>query len=301
MHLDGILLPIPTPLRDDAIDLVQLRANIRRYLTTGARGIVALGSSGEAPLLDDDESDRAIEAAREAVPAHFVLVAGTGRESTRAAIAATNRAARAGADAALVRTPSYFKSQMSSDVFVAHYTAVADASPIPILLYNVTIFTSVNLLPAAVARLAEHPNIAGMKESGSDIVQIAELVAVTPDAFRIFAGSAPAFYPALCAGAAGGILALATVVPEVMVRMVALVRQGRHDEARLLQQRVTSLAKLVTTAHGITGLKAAAALAGYPAGPPRPPLLPATARLADEIARELSLVTALTTEKVENA
>jgi 4-hydroxy-2-oxoglutarate aldolase len=300
MQLDGILLPVPTPLRDGALDPIQLRANIERYLTTGVRGIVALGSSGEAPLLDEPESDRVIEAAREAVPRRHVLVAGTGRESTRATIDATRRAARAGADLVLVRTPSYFKSQMTTDVFVAHYTAVADASPVPVLLYNVTIFTGVNLLPAAVARLAEHPNIVGMKESGGDLTQVAELVAVTPDGFRLFSGSATAFYPSLASGAAGGILGIACVIPELMVRMVALVRASRHEEARLLQQRVSPLAKLVT-ANGIGGLKAAAALAGYPSGAPRPPLLPAPANVVDGLSRELGLVAALTAENVEGA
>jgi 4-hydroxy-2-oxoglutarate aldolase len=170
---------------------------------------------------------------------------------------------------------------------------------VPVLLYNVTVFTGVNLLPAAVARLAEHPNIAGMKESGGDITQIAEIVAVTPDKFRLFAGSATAFYPALCAGASGAILALATVVPELAVRMTELVRAGRHDEARLLQQRITPLARLVTTRFGIAGLKAAAALAGYPSGMPRPPLLPLASDAHDEIARELSLLSELTAQRVE--
>ncbi len=228
--------------------------------------------------MDDEESDRAIGAAREVTPRHQLLIAGTGRESTRATIEATKRAAGEGADAVLVRTPSYFKSQMTSDVFVAHYTAVADASPVPVLLYNVTVFTGVNLLPAAVARLAAHPNIAGMKESGGDIAQVGELVATTPERFQVLAGSATTLYAALSAGARGGILALACVVPELMVRMVDLVRQARHDEARTLQQHIATLAKLVTSVHGIPGLKAAAKLAGYPSGAPRPPLLAAAAR-----------------------
>jgi 4-hydroxy-2-oxoglutarate aldolase len=301
MHLDGVLVPVPTPFRDDAPDLPQLQSNVRRYLTTGLRGIVALGSSGEAPLLDEAESDRVIEAARDAVPPHFILIAGTGRESTRATIEATRRAAAAGADAVLVRTPSYFKAQMTAEVFVEHYRAVADASPVPVLLYNVTVFTGVNLAPAAVARLAAHPNIAGMKESGGDITQIAEIVALVPDRFRLFAGSATTFYPALCAGAAGGILALACVVPELMVRMADLVRTGRHEDARLLQQQVAPLAKLVTTRYGVSGLKTACALAGYPSGMARPPLLAPSPEARDEIARALALVTALAADTVEGA
>ena len=289
MQLDGIFLPVPTPFLGGRLDLSALRANLARYLGTGVRGIVALGSSGEAPLVDDDESDRVVAAAREVTARHQVLIAGTGRESTRATIEATKRAAREGADAVLVRTPSFFKAQMSGDVFVAHYTAVADASPVPVLLYNVTVFTGVNLLPAAVARLAGHPNIVGMKESGGDIGQVSELVAVTTNDFKLLAGSATTFYAALCAGAVGGVLALACVVPELMVRMVELVRAGRHEDARVLQQQVSLLAKLVTSIHGIAGLKAAVELAGYPCGPPRPPLLPAPAATVEEIGREMAL------------
>ena len=114
----------------------------------------------------------------------------------------------------LVRTPSFFKSQMTTDVFVRHYTEVADASPVPVLLYNVTMFTGVNLQPDAVERLAGHPNIVGMKESGSDIAQIAELVSRTPDDFTVLAGSATTFFHALCAGCDGAILALAALVPD---------------------------------------------------------------------------------------
>ena len=150
------------------------------------------------------------------VPSNRPLIAGTGRESTRATIAATRRAAAAGVDAVLVRTPSFFKSQMTTDVFVRHYTEVADASPVPVLLYNVTMFTGVNLQPDAVERLAAHPNIVGMKESGSDIAQIAEFVSRTPDDFTVLAGSATTFVHALCAGCDGAILALAALAPDAV-------------------------------------------------------------------------------------
>src|SRR6185436_3861328 len=140
-------------------------------------GFVILGSNGEAALLDEDESDRVIGVAREIVPRGRTFLVGTGRESTQATIRATRRAAALGADAVLVRTPGFFKAQMNSDVFVRHYTAVADASPVPVLLYNFTALTGVNLLPAAVSRLSTHPNIGGMKESGGDVAQIADLVA----------------------------------------------------------------------------------------------------------------------------
>jgi 4-hydroxy-2-oxoglutarate aldolase len=174
----------------------------------------------------------------------------------------------------LVRTPGFFKSQMTNDVFVRHYTAVADASPVPVLLYNFTAVTGVNLLPAAVSSLAAHANIVGMKESGGDIAQIADLVTETPEGFHVLAGSSSTFYAALAVGAAGGILALANVIPDACVRLLALVRQGRHDEARDLQRQILPLSRLLGNVYGVAGLKAALMLVGCDVGLPRPPLLP---------------------------
>jgi len=163
---------------------------------------------------------------------------------------------------------------MTNEVFVRHYTAVADASPVPVLLYNFTAVTGVNLLPAAVARLATHPNIVGMKESGGDIGQVADLVSSTPADFTVLAGSAATFYPALCVGAAGGILALGCAAPDACVRLFELTRAGRHDEAVALQRELVPLARLLGPTYGVAGLKAALNLLGYDVGVPRPPLLP---------------------------
>jgi 4-hydroxy-2-oxoglutarate aldolase len=284
----GIYTPIVTPFRqDDTLDETGLRANIARWIRSPLTGLVVLGSNGEAPQLDDAEADRVVSVAREGVPRDRVLIAGTGRESTRATIAATRRAASMGVDAVLVRTPSFFKPQMTTDLFVRHYTEVADASPIPVLLYNVTMFTGVNLLPDAVERLASHPNIIGMKESGSDIGQIAEFVSRTPSDFVVLAGSATTLFHALCAGCDGAILALAGVVPEECVRMRDLVGQGRLEEARMLQLRLTPLARSVGGTYGVPGLKAALELLGFAAGPPRPPLRPASAQAVEAIRAQL--------------
>ena len=211
MNLEGVLPPITTPFDGDELDLRGLGRNVQRWMTTGLRGLVVLGSNGEAPFLDDVEADRAIGTVREHVPGDRIVIAGTARESTLGTIAATRRAASLGVDAVLVRTPSYFKSQMTMDVLVDHFRAVADASPAPVLLYNFTAVTGINLLPTAVERLAEHPNIAGIKESGPDLAQVGALVNQTPGTFRILVGSAPTFYPSLCLGVTGGILALACV------------------------------------------------------------------------------------------
>jgi len=271
----GVFTPIATPFRsDDTVDEQGLCANVARWMRTPLTGLVVLGSNGEAPQLDDDEADRVVAIVRSGMPAERPMIVGTGRESTKATIAATRRAAALGADAALVRTPSFFKSQMTTDVFVRHYFEVADASPVPLLLYNVTMYTGVNLLPDAVATLATHPNIVGMKESGSDLPQMADDIARTPDEFTVLAGSAATLFPALALGCDGAILALAALAPDACVQMVALVRERRVEEARALQSRLMPLGRAIGAQYGVPGLKAAMDLLGYAGGPPRPPLRP---------------------------
>ncbi len=255
---------------------------------TGLRGIVVLGSNGEAAHLEDHEADRLVKVARSAVPRDRVLMAGTGRDGTKATIEATRRAAKLGVDAVLVRTPGFFKGQMTSDAFVRHYHAVADASPVPVLLYNVQMYTGVSLAPATVERLAEHPNIVGIKESGGDIGQISEVVNRTPDDFVVLAGSATTFFPALCVGAAGGILAVAGLVPDLCSRLMELVSEERLTEARALQRRLTPLARSVGTTYGVPGLKAALDLMGLAGGTPREPLAPAPPSVVEEIRLQLA-------------
>jgi len=290
MNLAGVFAPIPTPFDEqDRVDTNLLCAAIGRWMARPLAGIVVLGSTGEAVLMDDFESDRVIVAAREAVPRDRAFIVGTGRESTQASIRAAKRAGEHGADAVLVRTPGFFKTQMTTDAFVRHYTDVADASPVPVLLYNFTAVTGVNLLPAAVTRLATHPNIIGVKESGGDVGQIADLVSGTPKDFSVLAGSAGTFYPALCVGAVGGILAASCVIPESLVRLFELTRDGRHADAAALQRQIVPLARLLGPAYGVPGLKAALNLIGYDVGLPRPPLAPAPeaaiAALRDAVAQ----------------
>jgi 4-hydroxy-2-oxoglutarate aldolase len=284
MKLSGVFAPIPTPFdSSERVDTDRLRKALRRWLTSPLAGFVILGSTGEAVLLDDAESSRVIEAARDVVPRKRPFVVGTGRESTRSAIVAAKRAGRLGADAVLVRTPGFYKDRMTTDAFVRHYTAVADASPVPVLLYNFTALTGVNLQTDAVARLAKHPNIVGMKESNGDVLQISDLVAAVPSDFSVLSGSASTFYTSLSLGAAGGILALACVAPDACVRLFTLTQAGQHDEARALQQRILPLTKLLVSGHGVPGLKAALNLAGYDVGVPRSPLMPVSDAVVEEL------------------
>lgn len=288
MNLEGIFPAIATPFADDELDVKSLQANVARYMQTGLAGILVLGSNGEAPLLDADEAFRAAAAARERVPSDRTLIVGAGEESTRTTIAAVKRAARAGADVVLVRTPAYFKAQLTTEVFVRHYTEVADASPVPVLPYNVPSLTGIRLAAEAVARLASHPNIPGVKDSSGDLTQIADLVAMTPPGFKVLVGSAPTLYASVCVGASGAIVAAACVIPELVVELFDLSRAGRHQDALALQRRITPLAKLVTSAHGVPGLKAAMDAAGYAGGAPRRPLPPATPQAREAIRAQLA-------------
>jgi 4-hydroxy-2-oxoglutarate aldolase len=286
--LSGVFPPIPTPFKNDNVDHAALASNIDRWMRTRLPGLVLLGSNGEAPLLEDAECDAILETARAHIPRERMLIAGVGRESTPATIAAARRAAQARVDVVLVRTPSFYKNMMTSDAFVRHYTTVADASPVPVLLYNVTMFTGVNLTPDAVSRLAEHPNIIGLKESNSDLVQLAETIARTPDRFVVLSGSSPTFYHALCAGASGAVLALAGVLPDLCTEVFDLVRAQRHTEALGLQRRITPLGRLLGAANGVAGLKFALDEIGFAGGPTRAPLGSVSREGRDEIREQLA-------------
>ena len=292
MDLAGVYPPIATPFDAGGdVDRRALAANVTRYVAQGVRGVVALGSNGEAPLLDERESDAVIGAAREALPPDRLLIAGTGRESTRATIDASRRAAALGADAVLVRTPSYFKPRMTPAALATHYTAIADAMGVPVLLYNYPAVTGITLTPETVGRLARHPNIVGIKETSTDAAQIAAYVdASRGEAFSVLAGSAPAFYAALCLGARGAILAAACVVPRACVELMKAFSQGDHEKARDLQRRMIPIAVAVTSRYGVAGLKLAMDLSGYHGGLPRPPLEEAPAGASDAVRSALSLL-----------
>ena len=284
----GIYTPLATPFAaDGSLDARALARNVEKYLRSPLTGLVVLGSNGEAPQLEEHEADLAIKSVRDAMPKDRPLLAGTGRESTAATISATERAAKIGVDAVLVRTPSFYKGQMTTDAFVKHYTQVADRSPVPILLYNVTIYTGVNLLPEAVGILSQHPNIVGIKETNSEMVQFGEYLARAADGFTVLAGSGATYFSALMLGAHGAILAVAGVAPDLCVQIFTAVRNGRIDQARKMNRRLAPLSKLVGANHGVPGLKAALTLLGFEGGLPRPPLLPVGQQAIDSIRQEL--------------
>lgn len=276
MQIEGVIPPVPTPFDEKGeVAYDKLASNLKRWNETDLSGYLILGSNGEFLSLSEEEKLKVLEVAREAIPkGRKLFLAGTGAESTKEAIRFTKRAAMLGVDAALVITPSYFKARIKTPELVAHYKALADESPIPILIYNVPQFTGVRIEPEAVATLAEHLNIGGMKDSSGDLSTLAEYLRITPPRFQILVGSALVAYPALCLGVTGTIIALANVAPRECVLLYTLAKDGKHEEARALQLKLLPLARSVTTRFGIAGLKAAMDLVGYYGGLPRLPLLP---------------------------
>jgi 4-hydroxy-2-oxoglutarate aldolase len=285
--LRGILPPLITPFRADGVlDLASFEANLESFASEDFSGYVVLGTNGEAGSLDEDEKLTLLRAARRRAGARLV-VAGTGLESTRATIAFTAKAADAGAHAALVLTPSYFKTQMTLEALRRHYEAVADASPIPVLVYSFPAVTGLPFPLALAAAVAGHPRIAGMKESSGDVGLLGRILSSVPSTFAVACGSAPVFYPALCVGAGAGILAVANCAPRPATALYRAFAAGDHARARRIQAALTPLAVAVTAGHGVAGLKAAVDLSGRRGGSVRAPLLPLAPAVQEELRRLL--------------
>jgi 4-hydroxy-2-oxoglutarate aldolase len=253
---------------------------------------LVLGSTGEAAFLDEDEKIALLSAAREAIRASWTMLAGVGVESTAATVRLARRAAEAGADALLVLPPFFFRSRMTADALVRHFTAVADASPVPILLYNMPGYTSLVIPPAVVGTLAGHPNVIGLKDSSGDLPWMLDVLARVPATFRVVCGSALAFLPALVSGAVGGILAIGDAFPELAVHLYQHHVEGRAAEALALQKELVAATKLVLGSHGVAGVKAAMDLRGLAGGDPRLPLLPLAASERAAIASEIDRLVA---------
>ena len=277
MDLSGVFPALTTPFAaDGSVALTDLKHNIHRYNGTDLAGYVVLGSTGESVLLSRQEFDGVLVTAKEAAGIGKKLIAGAGAESTAETIEKTKRAAEIGYHAALVKTPHYYKPAYKPDVLIAHYRRVADASPIPVLLYSVPQFTGVTLEAPEVAALAEHPNIIGIKDSSGHIQRVGEMLAAVPPKFQVLVGSASTVFPALAIGARGAILALACALPEKCIALYGMVHRGQFEHARELQNILLNASKLIVSEAGIAGVKFVMDQRGYRGGIPRPPLLPLT-------------------------
>ena len=284
LSFQGIFPPLPTSFDGDENLLPdKIRFNIRKLSKYNLTGFLILGSNGEQVMLSESEKIKAIAAAREALPSGRLLLAGTGCQSTRETITLTRAAAAEGADAVLVINPFYYKGSMNHDELVRHYFGVADASPVPVLVYNMPGNTGIDMTASMIITMASHPNIAGLKESGGNVVKMGEVLQnVKPD-FQVLAGGAGFLLPALAMGATGGILASANIAPQHCIDIYNAFRIGEADRAKYLQQRIIPLNAAVTSRWGVPALKVAMDHVGLWGGHVRRPLLP----LREELRQQL--------------
>lgn len=288
--LSGIIPPVPTPFSSQGdLDTESLKTLIAK-LEPEVDGLLILGSNGEAAYLSEEERRAALEAARSVIPQSKPMIAGTGGEATRIVIERNQTAAEAGADYVLVVAPFYFKGGMTEAVLQTHFETVASESPIPVLLYNIPQATTLSLSPALIAKLAQHPNIAGLKDSSGNVGALTETMRQVPADFTVLTGNAPTLLPALSLGVAGGILAVANVAPKAYKRIVSCFQAGQVKEARNLQLRLNPLALAVTSKYGVPGLKAALRQQGRTAGHPRAPLQDVNTGIEKELKSLLALL-----------
>jgi len=271
----GIFTPIVTPFDEmEEIDYPKMTHNLGLWGKTALEGIVVLGTNGEFPYINTEEKAELIRFVANNFNPDKKVIAGTGCESTRDTIALCVEVAEAGAHAVLVLPPHYYKGSMNEEVLYDHYIETADNSPVPLLIYNMPKNTGINLSVGLVARLSQHPNIVGIKDTAGNIVQLAELVRDTAEDFSVFAGNAGYLLPALAVGAVGATAATANILPDMCCRLVDLFNEGNMEEAKALQQRLLEPNGLVTFKYGIPALKAAMDMLGYQGGMPRRPLKP---------------------------
>ena len=259
-----------------------MKYNIDKWSKSGVSGLVVLGSNGEYVYLTADEKVELVAKSREMLDEDKIIIAGTGCESAKETIDITNRCAEY-SDYALILTPNYYKGSMTNEVLKNFFFRVAEASKIPVLLYNMPANSGINMSADLVIEISQHPNIVGIKDSSGNVPQISQIIHGTPDDFIVLAGSASFLFPALMMGAKGGVLALANVVPELCVKLYENYMSGNYDEARRIQMEILAPNMAVTAKFGVPGLKAAMNLAGYKGGNVRGPLLPANDAVKEQI------------------
>lgn len=285
--LNGVFAAVTTPFENDNIAEQNFRENIQKYNACDLAGYVVAGSSGEAASLTDEESEILVRVALEAKSADKKIIAGTAREATAATINFTNRMAELGVHAALIRTPSYFKSAMTREALLRHYYAIADKAKIPVIPYHIPQVTGISIDQQLVIALSEHPNIIGIKDSSGNLSFLGEIAPGLPPGFSYLLGAGSVFFFGLLLGAAGGILRLAGVAPDQCVALYNDYLDGKWEKASKLQKDLIPLNNAIIQTHGIPGAKYAMDLLGYHGGNPRNPILPLDDKAKADVERIL--------------
>lgn len=273
-NFKGIFAALTTPFEEDKISLKKFEENLQKYNSTDLEGYVIAGSTGESIYLTDDEAEKLVKTAKETASKGKKIIVGTARESTKVTLEFTNRMADLGIDAALIRTPSYFKSRMDYEALKKHYLSIADQSKAPVLIYHIPQITGLSLAPELIVELSSHPNILGMKDSSGNLEFFGGIQPQLAPDFDYILGAASVILLGLILGASGGILRLAAAFPSECVKLYHLFLDGKMDEARKLQLKLVPVNKAIIQKFGIPGTKYALDLCGYYGGSPRLPLLP---------------------------
>ncbi|HEX5283237.1 MAG TPA: dihydrodipicolinate synthase family protein [Bryocella sp.] len=285
MQLDGIFPPITTPFEHNGeVHFTALRQNLAKYRSAGLRGFVVAGSTGEAAMLGSREKQELFRAVRDAA-GDSLLIAGVGSESVSETLALIRHISELKYAAALVLTPHYYRAQMlRPDSQLTFFHAVADSSPLPILLYNYSQLTGIDLPLDVVCELSEHPNIIGIKESSADLERIGKLTSTLPSTFDVLVGASGKYQESLRLGVKGGILGVANTFPRLALLIHDRYRSGDLSGSDLLQKKIAEAAN-IPPRYGIQGLKYAMDLKGYFGGECRLPLLPLDEQTKFEIER----------------
>lgn len=272
--LKGIFAALTTPFVRDKISPEKFKENIQKYNSYDLAGYVILGSTGESVYLSDEESEKLVQVAMESASDEKKIIVGTAREGTKGTLEFTKRMSDLDIDAALIRTPSYFKSLMDQEALKKYYLTIADQSKVPVLIYNIPRNTGISVDSMLLIELSRHPNIAGIKDSSGNLAFLGEVISHLEPHFNFLLGAGSVFLNGLLLGARGGILALAAAAPGQCVRLYNLFLEKKLDEAQKLQLDLIPLNKAIIQTFGIPGLKYALDLLGYNGGLPRLPLLP---------------------------
>ncbi len=268
----GIFTPLTTPYEEGHISTDKLRENIEKYDEFNLSGYVVIGSTGESVFLSDKESEELVKTAKKAAASDKTIIAGTAKESTQLTLEFTNRMAERGADAALIRTPSYMKSLMDEEALRTHFLTIADSAKIPIIIYHIPRSTGLTISSKLIADLSKHPKIAGIKDSSGNVAFLGETIPQLHPNFDYLLGAASVILPGLIMGASGGIITLSSIAPSLCLRLYSLYREKKWEEAVKLQLELIPLNKAIIETYGIPATKYALDLIGYNGGPCRPPL-----------------------------
>jgi 4-hydroxy-2-oxoglutarate aldolase len=273
-QIKGVIPPMLTPFKANGdVDYDSHILNLERWNKERLAGYLVLGSNSETAYLNEAEKIKLIKlTVKNAKKGRFIL-AGTGIESARETITLTNKAADLGVDAALVLTPSYYHSKMNEEAQIKFFTEVADKTRIPVMIYNVTAFTHINVTVNTVRVLSKHPNILGMKDSTGNVPQLTSFLSVIDRGFNLMTGTLSAWYPALTLGIKAGIFAVSNCAPNDCTAIQTAFDKGDLETARKIYFRIFPVNNAVTAAYGVAGLKYASDLMGYHGGHVRSPLL----------------------------